>query len=148
MILDRLNRAERYYPLHPAFAKAFEFLRRPELCAMAHGKYAIDGEKVYATISEVDARPREGAKLEAHRKFIDIQVVLAGVDEMGWRSVSTCDKLDTPYNEEKDYLLYADAPDAWVAVHPGAFTIFFPDDAHAPLIGKGKLTKVVVKVAI
>ena len=149
MILDRLENARRYLALHPDFSKAFTFLRQPRLDALLlDKKIEIDAAQVYATPSKNMARPREGAKLEAHRKYIDIQYVIAGVDEMGWRSRSVCHKVDTPYDAEKDFELFSDPVDSWIAVKPGMFTIFFPGDAHAPLIGKGELHKIVIKVAV
>ena len=148
MILDRLENAQRYVALHPEFAKAFTFLRQPRLESLALQKIEIDGTRVYATPAKSQARPRAEAKLEAHRKYIDIQYVISGVDEMGWKSRSTCHQVDTPYNTEKDYELFSDPADSWIAVGPGMFTVFFPDDAHAPLVGKGELHKIVIKIAV
>ena len=37
-------------------------------------------------------------------------------------------------------------PDNYVTVLPGEFVVFFPDDAHAPMIGTGVVHKVVIKV--
>ena len=148
MILDRLENAHRYLALHPDFTKAFSFLRQPGLEMLRLEKVVIEGDRVYATPSKSAARPREEAKLEAHRKYIDVQYVIAGTDEMGWKSRSTCRQVDTPYNSEKDFELFSDRPDVWVPVGPGMFTIFFPDDAHAPLVGQGELHKIVIKIAV
>jgi YhcH/YjgK/YiaL family protein len=148
MILDRFPQAERYAPLHPGFAQAFAFLKRADLRQLPLAKYAIDGDRVYATIARSAGRTRQEAKLEAHRKYIDIQVVLDGVDQMGWKSIADCRRSEGPYDEEKDVELLADAPDAWIDVGPGTFTIFYPEDAHAPLVGTGEIYKVVVKVAV
>ena len=94
-------------------------------------------------------RSRVEAKLETHRKYIDIQFVISGVDEMGWRPLPSCGKASTPYDAEKDAALFESAPDSWVAVGPGAFAVFFPEDAHAPLIGAGEpVRKLVVKVRV
>ena len=45
-------------------------------------------------------------------------------------------------------MLFTDQPTAWTAVGPGEFAIFFPEDAHLPLISDGELHKVVVKVQV
>ncbi|MCF7838677.1 MAG: YhcH/YjgK/YiaL family protein, partial [Candidatus Marinimicrobia bacterium] len=52
------------------------------------------------------------------------------------------------WDDAKDCRLYTDACDAWVAIQPGQFAVFFPEDAHLPLVGRGRLHKVVVKVAV
>ena len=148
MILDRLERSELYAPLHPLLPKAFAFLRETDLVALPLGRHEIDGEHLFAIAAREPARSREQARLEAHRKYIDIQVVLAGADEMGWRARSRCTSPDGEYDADADIEFFADPPDAWVAVEAGAFAVFFPGDAHAPLVGEGVLHKVVVKVAV
>ena len=148
MILDRLEQIERYRALHHRFFKAFAFLRQAGLASLPLGRQEIDGDRVFAMVCKDPARTRDEAKLEAHRKYIDIQVVLAGTDEMGWKSRAQCEKPDGEYDAEKDVEFFTDRPDAWASVGPGAFAIFFPDDAHAPLVGTGELHKIVVKVAV
>ena len=148
MVLDQLDQIERYRPLHHRFHKAIGFLRQGGLESLPIGRREIDGDRVYAMVCKDPARTRDEAKLEAHRRYIDIQVVLSGVDEMGWKSRPLCEKIEAEYDAEKDFELLADAPDAWTAVGPGAFAIFFPEDAHAPLVGVGELHKIVVKVAV
>ncbi len=148
MILDVLENAHRYLDLNKGFAKAIEFLLRPDLKELPAGKYEIDGERVYATVSKKPGRKREGALLEAHEKHIDIQLVLAGTDDMGWKPKSSCKHPSGEYDQKPDVQFFADEPDAWLSTKSGAFAIFFPEDAHMPLISSGQLHKVVVKVAV
>ena len=78
MITDILTNAERYTPLHPRFAAAFEFLRRPDLDTLSTGRHVIDGDELFVLIQRSSGRTREEAKLESHRRYIDIQYVIAG----------------------------------------------------------------------
>ena len=39
-------------------------------------------------------------------------------------------------------------PASWIATPPGAFCIFFPEDAHAPLVSNGEIRKVILKIAV
>jgi biofilm protein TabA len=148
MILDVLENAQRYLPLHKGFAKAFEFLVRADLQELPEGKYEIDGESVYAIVAIDPGRQTEDAMLETHEKYIDIQLVLEGTDNMGWRPKLSCEEPTGRYDEESDLQLFADTPDAWLATQSGAFAIFFPEDAHMPLISSGQIHKVVVKIAV
>jgi biofilm protein TabA len=148
MILDVLEEAKRYLSLNKGFAKAIEFLSRPDLKELPVGKYEIDGERIYAMVSKEPGRKKEDALLETHEKYIDIQVVLAGTDTMGWKSKSLCKKQTCAYDQEEDIQYFADEPDTWISTKSGAFVIFFPEDAHMPLISSGQLHKVVVKVAV
>ena len=148
MILDTIQNANRYLGLNPGFVAAFAFLARPDLAELPVGRYEIDGDKVYALAQRAPGRKPDAGKLEAHRKYIDIQVVLGGVDTMGWRPTPTCQEVTMPYSAEKDAMLFADAPTAWIAVGPGEYAIFFPEDAHLPMIADGELHKVVLKVQV
>ena len=148
MIFDILENAHHYLALHKGFAKAIEFLSRPDLKELPAGKYEIDGDHVYATVSKNPGRKREDALLETHNKYIDIQLVLAGTDDMGWKPKSSCRRPSGEYDQKTDLHFFADEPDAWVSTKSGAFTIFFPEDAHMPLISSGLLHKVVVKVSL
>ena len=148
MILDVLENAHRYLALNTGFAKAIEFLLRPDLKELPVGKYEIDGDRIYATVSKDLGRKKEDALLETHEKYIDIQLVLAGNDDMGWKPKSSCRQPSGEYDQKRDVQLFADEPEAWLSTESGSFAIFFPEDAHMPLISSGQLHKVVVKVAV
>jgi biofilm protein TabA len=148
MILDILENAHRYLPMNKGFTKAIEFLLRPDLKELAVGKYDIDGERVYAVVSNDPGRRKEAALLETHEKYIDIQLVLAGTDEMGWKPKSLCNRPSGEYDPKSDVQFFADEPDTWLSTKNGMFAIFFPEDAHMPLISSGQLHKVVVKIAV
>jgi len=147
MILDVLENARRYCALDQGFSKAFEFLSRKDLKELPLGKYEIDGVRIYATVSKTPGRKKEAALLETHEKYIDIQLVLAGTDTMGWKPKSSCNQPTQGYDQKTDLQFFADQPDAWLATESGAFAIFFPEDAHMPLISQGDIHKVVVKIA-
>ncbi len=148
MIIDRLEHADRYCDMHPGFSQAFAFLKRPDLAELAPGRYDIDGDRLFCTISQGPGRSRDEANLEAHRKYIDIQYVIAGHEEMGWKPTADCRISHTPYDAAKDIEFFKDAPDSWNPVPAGSFVIFFPEDAHAPLVGTGQIHKAVLKVAV
>lgn len=148
MILDALTNADRYVALHPLFPRAFEFLRGTDLRALAPGRYPIEGERLFAFVEETGGRTRDEARLECHRKYIDIQLVLEGVDEMGWKPVRDCLEPVADYSARQDIRFFRDTPASWIATPSGAFCIFFPEDAHAPLVGTGRIRKAVLKIAV
>lgn len=148
MILDILQKATHYLALNKRIEKAMEFFLRPDLKELPVGKYEIDGEHVFAMVSKDFGRHKDDALLETHEKYIDIQLVLAGTDTMGWKPKSMCKKPTCAYDQEEDIQYFADEPDAWISTKSGSFVIFFPEDAHMPLISSGQIHKVVVKVAV
>jgi len=148
MIFDILENAHKYFAINQGFEKAFNFLTRTDLKELPLDKYEIDGDRVYAIVSKDYGRKKEEALLETHEKYIDIQLVLEGTDNMGWKPKTSCIKASGEYNRETDAQFFADDPDSWITTKSGAFVIFFPEDAHMPLISSGQLHKVVAKVAI
>ena len=147
MILDQLTRHADYHALHPVFAQAFAFLLRPDLAELREGRNEIDGDRLYAMVAKGRGRARSEAELEVHDAYIDIQLVLSGVDEMGWKPRSAC-SIPSPETSDprKDIAFFKDTPESWLKVESGRFAIFFPADAHLPMTGESVMHKVIVKV--
>jgi YhcH/YjgK/YiaL family protein len=148
MVLDSLKNSGKYFSLNPYFKKAFEYIAANDLSKSEPGKIILDGDNLYISVMEIEGKKPENAKMEAHKKYIDIQVVLEGVETMGWLSIDNCKEELESYNEQKDIIFYKDKPTANVVVNPGEFTIFFPEDGHAPAIGEGHIKKAVIKILI
>lgn len=148
MILSTLSQAEHYAALHPLFPRAFDYIRNTDLRTLSPGRHTIVDNDLFVIVEHVDGRTRDAAKLECHRRYIDIQLVLEGVDEMGWKPLAACRQPVSDFNAEKDIQFFHDAPASWISTPPDHFCIFFPDDAHAPLVGTRKIHKVIFKIAV
>lgn len=147
MILDRLTCWHRYASSHAGFPEAFDALCDPNAASLPAGRHPIDGDRLYLIVGRDTGRGREGARLESHRRYIDIQLTLSGEEEIGWLPLGSTQPAE-PYDAGRDIAFYAQRPETWLALPPGTFAIFFPDDAHAPLAGRGEIIKVVAKVAV
>lgn len=150
MILDTLPQWRRYAPLNPRFAKAFAFLEQVT-AAVADGRHEIDDDEVFALVQRYDTRPVAGQP-EAHRRYVDIQFIVAGREVIQWAPLASLSEVTKPYDDTKDAGFFASG-DAMVPVRvaAGQFAILFPDDAHAPCCawaGPERVIKVVVKVAV
>lgn len=148
MIFSNLIQSERYAALHPLFPRAFDHIRNTDMFALAPGRYDIVGDDLFAIVELVQGRTREMAQLECHRKYIDIQLLLEGDETMGWKPLTDCHNPVSEFSIEKDIQFFRDAPASWIAVPPEHFCIFFPDDAHAPLVGSGEIRKVIFKIRV
>ncbi len=146
MILDTIEHAARYAALNPHFEKAVEFMTRPDLQSLAPGKYPLDGENLWATVTEGTLKSEADAKLEAHNNYIDIQITLRGTETYGWKPRRACAEPNGGYNTEKDILFWHDRSTAFVALGEREFVVFFPEDAHQPMLGEGPIKKCVIKV--
>jgi biofilm protein TabA len=148
LIIDTLSNADKYFSLNPRFAAAFRYLRMPLVRGMDSVRDEIEGDKLIALVSRKIGKQQNEAKLEIHRKYIDIQYVVGGIDTMGWKPTSDCKDVLAPYDEKKDIGFFGDEPSMWCPVHAGAFAIFFPEDAHAPMVSNDEIYKIILKVAV
>lgn len=148
MILDRLDHAGLYAPLSPGIAQALAFLARPELADLPDGRHDIAGDDVFALVSRYLTKPREEGVWEAHRRYIDLQHVVAGVERLGHAHP---DRLTAGvYAADSDYLPLAGTGDL-VTLAAGGFALLFPHDAHMPGLAvdhPGPVHKVVIKIAV
>jgi YhcH/YjgK/YiaL family protein len=148
LIFDHSDNGLDYAGLHCGFLAAFRFLMSSQTASLPVGKHSIDGDRLLAIVGSDSGRGRKGARLEAHRKYIDIQLCVSGDEHIGWRRLADCREVTEPYDADRDIGFFGDAPSAWIALPPGHFMIFYPHDAHAPLAGEGPTHKVVMKVAV
>ena len=148
MIFDNILFAEKYYSLHKHFQKAFEFLSQ-DFSTIPNGRYEIIGtDEVYATVSENILRAKNIAPLENHKEYIDIQFLISGDEKFGVSALNYCRITRIEYNKDNDIAFWDDTPQSYINLMANDFVIFFPNDSHAPLIGEGKVRKVVVKIHI
>ncbi len=150
MILDSLSSASKYAALNPLFAKAFAYIASVDLASLEVGKFEIDGDNLRGIVSDKNGMTaaESTAKFECHNAHIDIQVCIRGKETMGWKPRGTCVSPRGEYNPDKDVLFYEDAPDMFFGLTDNQFTIFYPEDVHAPMIGEGAIKKLVIKVKI
>lgn len=148
MILDTLDNFDKYVTLHPLFGEVSRFLKQLNVETLEEGKIELIKDKLYMIYEISPLRIKENAKLEVHRQFIDIQIPLIDGESMGWKSLSQCQEWVSPFDKEKDYGFFHESFESIFAVSKGSFAIFFPTDAHAPLLGEGKMKKLVFKIRV
>lgn len=148
MIIDSLKNADVYAPLHKRFTKAFDYIRNTDLASLEPGRHEIDGNDIFMMLSVTDLKRPEDAPLEVHDKYIDIQYVIEGVETFGWLERSECRDPKAPMDTEKDVQFFNDAHATRYTLKSGDFCIFYPNDAHAPMIGDPdtKIKKCIIKI--
>ncbi|MDA0659841.1 MAG: YhcH/YjgK/YiaL family protein [Planctomycetota bacterium] len=150
MILDKLSNANSYFGLHERIAAALQYLQQHDWTTPPPGKIVIQGDQIYALVQDNTTKPRQEGVWEAHRRYIDVQLVASGVEEMGYANVDTL-TIQKPYDAKDDYELFT-GNGSYVTVPTGSFAIFFPQDGHIPGLAvhdePASVRKVVVKVAV
>lgn len=148
MIIADLKHSSRYEKLHPLFQKAFEVAKNTDWFATELGKMEIDGENLFIINSNPECLSKENQVLEYHKKYLDIHILLEGEETIGWKSLDDCQNEKKAFDITDDYGLYSDKPTTYATLKVGQFAIVYPEDAHAPIIGEGKIRKLVVKILV
>ncbi|EAI4143650.1 YhcH/YjgK/YiaL family protein [Campylobacter jejuni] len=75
-------------------------------------------------------KPRNECFWESHKKYIDIQLHLKGIEQMEFIDVSHLE-ISEEYNQEKDLIIYNDNHCSnKIIMQKNDIAIFFPEDAH------------------
>lgn len=147
MIVTSIDNFGLYTNLHPLFESVDKELISNAMSAYTE-EILLNGRRLYASPARCAGKRAEDALLEAHDGYIDVQVCLEGEERLGWRNRAECRDVAIPYAADRDIVFYRDAPSMYVTLKPGQLAVFFPNDAHAPLIGEGMIRKVVFKVKL
>lgn len=150
MIACRLDLAARQAPAMQGLRAAFEFLRRPDIGALADGRYVIDGDRVFALVQRYATESVSAPRFEAHRKWVDVQYIASGSEIIGWVPLEDL-SVSEPYDGVKDACFGSVAAWSPVLLRAGELAVFFPEDAHAPRLAAVRpenVVKIVVKVAV
>ena len=148
MILDATKNIRAYAPL---LNKLEEGLAAIEKLGdhPAPGRYEFDGG--FFLVQEGDTTPMESAPFEAHRRFVDVQIICEGCEELSWAYLPQTEVV-TPYNEEKDNLFSKGSYAVHTLVPAGTFYVAFPQDAHRPSSHTGEAShhyrKIVLKLPV
>lgn len=152
MITSTLDNLHWYKSIGPAFATAIDYALSADFASMETGKYAIDGDAVFAIVNEYTTKPVPECDPEAHRVYADIQIMIAGRENFGYTPLRG-QSASVAYSEEKDVAFFAPSADvlSYITLGPGEFIIFFPTDIHQPEVFVGQpaaVKKVVLKIAV
>lgn len=125
MIIGQLPQINEYAMLLPNLSKGLEAIRNAE--SLPIGKYQF--ERGYYLIQEGITKPFEENSFEAHRNYIDVQIVLTGYEEIAWLDY---DRLMSviPYDEATDKEKLIGPTTHRILIDEGMFWIAFPSDGH------------------
>ena len=145
MVIDTIDKLSFYVGLNPLFQDIVDFLKTNDLNKLEEGKHFIKEKDLFVNIQVAKGKTKEEAKLETHRRMIDIQIPLSGEETFGFTPL--CDLPELEYNEEKDIIKYDGPADTYVTCKPGEVAICFPQDGHAPCISnEPSIRKAIFKV--
>ncbi len=149
MVHDHIKYASEYFNLSQGIRAALEYLATADLGRLEPGRHDVQGDEVFALVSDYQTRTPAEAFWEAHRRHVDVQFVHSGVERIGYGDLALFDS--APYDEQRDLVVATGESERYVEVGAGGFVILFPHDVHMPgLTGvrQEAVRKVVVKVRL
>ncbi|WP_455996648.1 YhcH/YjgK/YiaL family protein [Phocaeicola barnesiae] len=148
MIISNLQNSGRVESLHPLFKKLFDYVKTHDLLHTPCGRIELEGNNLFINNVNPTCVTADKQVLELHREYIDVHILLEGKETIGWKAIEDLTQEKQPYQAEGDCALYTDKPTTYVNLLPGQFAIVFPEDPHAPVIGEGKIRKLIGKVKL
>ncbi len=113
-------------------------------------KFEIN-KNLFAIEQKFYSKERHDCFLESHIKYIDIQLIISGQEQMEFCHIQSC-KVDKKYDADNDLITYQDNDETSKALlGPGDCAIYFPQDIHmgCQQYKESKLcTKTVIKMPI
>lgn len=150
IVFDSISNYKNYTDLSPRIARALKIMAATDFSELENGKYPVDEDKLFYMVQRYDTAPPLD-KLEAHRKYIDIQLIAKGEERLGVANTKDLE-VHTPYDEAKDVEFFAARKDIkYLDATEGTFVIFWPRHAHMPgrqITVPKTVTKVVFKIKI
>lgn len=147
MIYDQISNLGAYAKLAPeAMAKLEAFFKSVNKDT-PNGRFELMGDDLFAMIQRYNTHEANPDKLEIHRNYIDLQMLLDGVEVIHYAPAAAL-PVTVPYNPEKDCGFHHAVPLGLTPVRltPGNFAIFLPEEGHMP--GCGDPSQSVVKVVV
>ena len=149
MILIKIEDSKRIEPLHPLLKTLFDYVKSHDFSQVPAGRIELDGKNLFINVDEPELRTKEEQKLEVHRRYMDVHFPLTCTEVIGWKAISDINiSSEQPFDTEKDFAFYNEPASTYAEVHPGECMILYPEDAHAPIIGKGNMRKLVAKIKL
>jgi YhcH/YjgK/YiaL family protein len=145
MIFDELRHIDLYYRFSKPLKESFEFLRCKKFSFRDQQTCKIGAEGIYAIPQEYSPIKKEDRCIECHHRYIDIQVMVDGIEYLGYANKNTLHC--SGYDEEHDTEQLTGAL-TFLPFSKNYFTVLFPQDAHMPGVKAAGSTHTVKKVVI
>lgn len=146
MIIDKLDNIFLYEPLVSNLRNGMEAVKA--LSDYETGKYDFDGG--YFMIQKGVTKPLSEGTFEAHRKYVDVQILVEGSEEVAWEDITDLTTV-IEYNPEKDAERLSGSFEHVIKISEGMFYMAFPHDGHKPVshtASEQSFTKIVMKLPV
>jgi len=149
MIKDTISNLNNYASLNPGISLAIDFLAKPGWENLPEGKHVIQGDAAYVVVSGYESKQFDANSWEAHRKYLDIQIVTQGEEYIYYNHIANMGVVEK-YAPANDYIKLSGEGEPYL-LSPETFIMLFPQDAHQPgcvTTGQQSIKKFVFKIRV
>ncbi|MDD5772390.1 MAG: YhcH/YjgK/YiaL family protein [bacterium] len=155
-IIGNIEEINKNYKFNKLIKTALEYLSKLEETDFKNIKLndketiKLNGSKIFAINSVYKTKNHSEQKFEGHRKYIDLQFVFSGEENIKISSIKNCIDI-SEYDPEKDVQFFDVRSYSTLLMKSGMIAIFYPEDIHAPGLDSKNISlikKSVIKVMI
>lgn len=149
MIFGNVNHSKTYSNLEKDLLTCLDYIKNNSLVNYKKGCYEIDGKDIFVNILEYKTCEKEDRFWEAHRKYIDIHIMLDGCERINFNFIENLEQKE--YQEDSDFLPLNGNECGYVELNKDDFLICYPQDAHMTAIkvnSAQNIKKAIFKVKI
>lgn len=150
MIFDKIDNLPDYFDELPLLKKVAEFVQKFKSEKLTDGTYHLDGKRVYAMVQSYRTKQQtQEMMFGAHKKYIDLQYIVSGIEKIRWARLDTVDLVEERYSKGEDIAFYEGDAMFDFTLTKGSFLLLYPNDAHLPGLSAQKdvgVRKIVFKI--
>lgn len=149
MIFGNIKNLSEYEFLSEQLKTCFSYANTHDLLAFEKGSHEIDGDKLFVNIVEYTTTEKENRFWEAHRKYLDVHVMLRGEEQIDLNFIQNMKQEE--FVEKDDFLPLQGEANGHVVLREGDFLICYPNDGHMTAIRTDEpadIKKAIFKVII
>jgi len=146
MISDQVEKAASYAGTIPLLKDVSAFLNTCDFAGIQAGRHDIGQSGCYALVFEYTTKDIADCIIEAHRKYIDMHVVLEGEENIAVGDLAGCQVGE--FDDTRDYLPVASGELSCWKLKKGHFLVLYPHEAHATAVWIDQTPKSVKKMVI
>ncbi|MDR2887136.1 MAG: YhcH/YjgK/YiaL family protein [Bacteroidales bacterium] len=149
--IEKREFAIAYFKDKDRWDRAFDYLKTTDLQNLEVARHYIDSTNLFALVTEYTTQNEDELQFEAHKKYIDIQYIISGIEQIGIASVSKKEEILMSYDETRDVEFMTVSESSNHEADPCRFFIFFPHNLHRPNIKSGEISqvkKIVMKIKL
>lgn len=152
MIFDKMDNVSAYFEEVPALEEVAAFVKKFNDEKLGDGRYEIDGERIFANVQSYRTKPQtEDMMFEAHKKYIDVQYIISGIETIRWAKLDNVALVEERYSKGDDIAFYEGDVGCDFVLTKNTFLLLYPADAHLPGLSSEKdvnVRKIVFKIRV